>query len=157
MRNTPNVLAVSQVVQELRNLYFLVNIPSCTISVCVNLNLGGLLGCNSIPRPPPLLLVLEPILVSLTHPQSSDIGQNSHGVISDFRDSGQSLVKENCHNSRTSDDIDMNLGPITKLDKRNTTTSKKLVMTSCQKIVTSLPFFYVTANLKQPGNRIPDA
>ena len=57
--------------------------------------------------------------------QSPDIGQNSNGGISDFRISGQSLIKENCHNSRTSDDIDMKLGPVTKLDKRNKTTSKK--------------------------------
>ena len=57
--------------------------------------------------------------------QSPDIGQNSDGGISDFRISGQSLTKENCHNSRTSDDIDMKLGPVTKLDKRNKTTSKK--------------------------------
>ena len=27
-------------------------------------------------------------------------------------------VKENCHNFRTKDDIDMKLGPITNLDKR---------------------------------------
>ena len=47
--------------------------------------------------------------------------------ISDFRISGQSLIKGNCHNSRTSDDIDMKLGPVTKLDKRNKTTSKKSV------------------------------
>ena len=38
---------------------------------------------------------------------------------------GQSLIKENCHNSRTNDDTDMKLGPVTKLDKRNKTTSKK--------------------------------
>ena len=57
--------------------------------------------------------------------QSPDIGQNSDGDISDFRISGQSLIKENCYNSRTSDDIDMKLGPVTKLDKRNKTTSKK--------------------------------
>ena len=31
-----------------------------------------------------------------------------------------------CHNSRTSDDIDIKLGPVTKLDKRNKTTSKKV-------------------------------
>ena len=57
--------------------------------------------------------------------QSPDIRQNPDGGISDFRISGQSLIKENCHNSRTSDDIDMKLGPVTKLDKRNKTTSKK--------------------------------
>ena len=72
-------------------------------------------------------------------PQSPDIGQNSDGGISDFRISGQSLIKENCHNSRTSDDIDMKLLPVTKLDKRNRTTSKKVdvnVMSeSCDVIV----------------------
>ena len=54
-------------------------------------------------------------------PQSPDIGQNSDRGISDFRISGQSLKKENCHNSRTSDDIHMKLGPVTKLNKRNKT------------------------------------
>ena len=57
--------------------------------------------------------------------QSPDTGQNSDKDISDFRISAQSLIKENCHNSRTSDDIDMEFGPVTKLDKRNKATSKK--------------------------------
>ena len=35
--------------------------------------------------------------------------------------------------------------------------SKKLMMTSCWKIVTTLPFFQFTANLEQSENRIPDA
>ena len=48
----------------------------------------------------------------------------------------------------------MKLGPVTKLDKRNKTTSKKL--TSCQKIVTSLPFFGFLTNLEQSGGRSPD-
>ena len=39
-------------------------------------------------------------------PQSPDIEQNSDRGISDFRISGQSLIKKNCHNSRTSNDID---------------------------------------------------
>ena len=78
-------------------------------------------------------------------PQSPDIEQNSDGVISNFQISDQSLIKENCRNSRTSDDIDMKLGPVTKLDKRNKTTLKKLAMSSCQKIVTSLSFFQFTA------------
>ena len=42
---------------------------------------------------------------------SSDIEQNSEGGIFDSRTSGQSLIKVNCHNSRTSYDIDMDLGP----------------------------------------------
>ena len=53
------------------------------------------------------------------------IGRISDRGISDFRISGQSIIKGNCDNSRTSDDIDMTLGPINKLDKKNKTTSKK--------------------------------
>ena len=66
-------------------------------------------------------------------PQSPDIGQNSDRGISDFRISGQSVIKENCHNSGTSDDIDL------KLDKRNKTISKKfdgdVVSVNCDVIV----------------------
>ena len=43
-----------------------------------------------------------------------------------FRISGQPLIKRNFHNSRTSDDNDMKLGPVTKIDKRNKTTSKNI-------------------------------
>ena len=88
--------------------------------------------------------------------QSPDIGQNSDRGISDFGISGQSLITENCHNSRTSDDIDMKLGPVTKPDKRDKATSKKLTMTSCQKIVTSLSFFGFLTNLEQSRDWIPD-
>ena len=51
-----------------------------------------------------------------------------------FLISGQSLIKENCHNSRTSGDIDMKFGPITKLDKRNKTSGKfddKIMLENC--------------------------
>ena len=44
-------------------------------------------------------------------PHSQDIGQNSDGGIPD--------------NSRTSDNIDMKLGQVTKRDKRNKSPSKK--------------------------------
>ena len=95
-------------------------------------------------------------------PQSSNIGQDSDNTqeippISDFRISGQSLMKENCYNSRTSDDIDMKLGLGTKLDKRNKTVPKKLTMTSCWQIVTSLSFFWFMANLELFGSRILDS
>ena len=43
----------------------------------------------------------------------------------DFRISIQSLIKKNCGNSRTSDDIEMELRPVTKRDKRNKTRSKR--------------------------------
>ena len=51
----------------------------------------------------------------------------------------------------------MKLGPVTKLDKRNKTTSKKFDDNACQKIVTSLPFLQFTANLEQLGSQISDA
>ena len=64
-------------------------------------------------------------------PQAPDMGQNSDGGISDFWISSQFLLKVNWHNSRTSDNIDMKPGPVTKPDKGNKTTSKKLLMTPC--------------------------
>ena len=69
-------------------------------------------------------------------PQSPDIGQNSDGGIFNFWISGQSLMKENYHNFRASDDIDMKLGAVAKIDKRNKM-SKKLMMITCGMIVTS--------------------
>ena len=44
----------------------------------------------------------------------------------DFQISGQYLIKENCHTLGTSNDIDTKLGSITKLQRRNTPTSKKI-------------------------------
>ena len=90
-------------------------------------------------------------------PQSPDIGQTLDEGISDFGIFGQSLIKGNCHNPRTSDDIDMKLRPETKLDKRNKKTSKNLTTTSGQKIVILLSFFRLMANLEKSGNWIPDA
>ena len=88
--------------------------------------------------------------------QSPDIWKNSDGGISNFQISGQSIIKENCHNSRPSDDIHKKLGLVNKLDKRNKTTPKNLTTPSCQKIVTSLPSSQLTANLEQSGSRIWD-
>ena len=87
--------------------------------------------------------------------QSPDIGQNLDGGISDFRISGQSLIKEKSHNSRTSNDIDMKLAPVTKLDKRNTATSRRfdddVISVNCD------VFFQFMANLDQTGSRVPEA
>ena len=63
-----------------------------------------------------------PSLASLTCSSLQILGKTQTGV---FPISGQTLIKINCHNSRTSDDIDMKLEPITKLDKRNKPTSQK--------------------------------
>ena len=50
----------------------------------------------------------------------------------------------------------MKLGPITKLDRMNTATSKKLAMATCRETVTSFLIFQYMANLKQSGSQIPD-
>ena len=86
--------------------------------------------------------------------QSPDIVQNSHKAIYDFLIPGQSLVNKNCCNSRTSNDIDVKLGPVTKLDKRNNATSKNLMMMSCWQMLTN---FCLMTNLEQSGSWIPDA
>ena len=71
--------------------------------------------------------------------QSSDIGENAGEDVFDFQISGQSLTKQNCPNSRTSDDIDMKLGPVTILDKKNKAMSKKfdndIMLENCDVIV----------------------
>ena len=70
-----------------------------------------------------LLQTFMPSLVSITRPSLQILGKTQTGV---FPISGQSLVKENCHNSRVRDDIDMKLGPVTTIGKRNKTTSNKI-------------------------------
>ena len=78
--------------------------------------------------------------------------------ISDFKISGQYLLNENYDNSRASDDINMKLRPITKLDKKNKTTPKKnLTIRLCRENVMSLSFFEFMANLEQLASRILEA
>ena len=76
-----------------------------------------------------------------------------------FPISGQSLMKEiyerNHRNSRISDDIDMKLGPVTKLDKRNKTTSKRfyddVMSTNCEVIVI-FPIYGQFGAIQNPGS-----
>ena len=58
--------------------------------------------------------------------ESPDIGQNFNGGVSDFQISGQPFIEENCHNSRTSNDFDVKLGPVTKLEKKTRQYKKSL-------------------------------
>ena len=70
------------------------------------------------------------------------------------------LIFLTCHNlqilgktetgvPRNSHDIDKKLGPVNKIDKRNTETSKNLTMRSCWQVVTLLPAFRFMANLQR--------
>ena len=90
-------------------------------------------------------------------PQTPVIGQKPEGDILDFLISGQSFIIESCHNSRTSSNIDTKLGPVIKLDKRNTTTSKKLTIVLYGWIVTLFPIFLNMTNLQPSGKWILDA
>ena len=74
-----------------------------------------------------------------------------------FKISGQSLIKESCHNSRVTDHIDMELGPVTKPDKRNKTTSKKFDVEVMSKNCDVISFFGFLADLEQSGGQTPDA
>ena len=71
------------------------------------------------------LQTFVPGLLSLTHPSLQILGKNQTDI-SDFRISGQSFINKNCHNSRTSDIIDMKLEPVTKLYKKNKIASKEI-------------------------------
>ena len=71
--------------------------------------------------------MIETFVLNLVFPNCPSLqilGKTQTGVFPNSRFLVKSIIKENCHNSRTSDDIDMKLGPITKLYKRNKTTSK---------------------------------
>ena len=52
----------------------------------------------------------------------------------------KSLINKNSDNSRTSNNIDVKLRPLIKLNMRKTTTLKQLMMTLCQQIMMSLLF-----------------
>ena len=71
---------------------------------------------------------------------------------------GQSLTKENCHNSRTSDDIDMKLGPVTYIDKKNKSTAKNIwqdvMSANCDVIAIFLIYGLFGAIQKQDTRRI---
>ena len=71
-----------------------------------------------------------PNLVSLSRPSLQIYGKLRRGY---FRISGQSLMKENCHNSGTSDYTDMKLGLtwVTQLERKPKRPQNYLTMTSC--------------------------
>ena len=74
-----------------------------------------------------------PNLVSLTFPIPRILDKIQAGVFN-FRFLVKSFKDNSCLKSRTSYDADMRLGQLSKLDQRNTTNSKKLLMTSCWEI-----------------------
>ena len=96
-----------------------------------------------------------PNLVSLTRPTLHILGKLRRGYFRypDFW-SIQKIEKKNSHNSISKDDIDMNLGPVTKLDKRNKTTSKKTSDDVMYSNCIVIRFFRFISNLELSGSRI---
>ena len=64
-------------------------------------------------------------LVCLTPPSLQKLGKTQTEVFPISRFLVQSLIKENCHNSKTSDYIDTKLGSVTNLNKINKATLKR--------------------------------
>ena len=65
-------------------------------------------------------------MVLLTHPSLQILNKNKTGLFPISRFLVKTIRYKNCHNSRTSSDIDTKHGPVSKVDKRKTTTSKKI-------------------------------
>ena len=94
-------------------------------------------------------------LVSLTCPSIWILSKTQTGVISSLQI--QSLIKGNWRNSRTSDDIDMKLGSVTKLYTRNETSNKvdnDVVLANCDVIVIFPIYGRCGAILKPDSRRI---
>ena len=82
-------------------------------------------------------------------------GNFTPGLLILFWISAQSLIKENYRNSRTSDDIDMKLGLVTKLDKRNKTTSKKInggVLSANFDVIVIFPIYGQFGAIRKPDS-----
>ena len=86
--------------------------------------------------------------------QSPDIGQNSDGGISDFRIFGQSLIKENRHNSRTDDDIDMKLElNFTRETKQHQKQIDHNIMSKNCDIIVIFPIYSQFGAIQKPASR----
>ena len=82
-------------------------------------------------------------------------GKIQMGVFPNFQTSCQFFINDNCYHSRTRHDIDMKLGPVTKLDKKNK--KKKYDDGFMSQMVASLSFSQFMTNLQLPGSQILDA
>ena len=96
-----------------------------------------------------------PNLVFINYPSLQILGKIQTGFFSNLRISSKSLIKENCHNSRTSDGIDMKLGTVTELDKRNKATSKTFyddAMSSNFDVIVIFPIYGQFRAIQKPDS-----
>ena len=97
-----------------------------------------------------LIETFVPNLVFLTCPSLQIVGKTQTEVfpISEF------LV--NCHNSRTSCDIDMKLGLVTKFEKRSKATSKKFdndIMSDNFDVIDNFSIYNQSGAMQKPDSR----
>ena len=67
------------------------------------------------------------------------------------------LINKNCHNWKTCHDIGIKLGPLSKLEKRNTMASKKFERDVISAIYGFIVFFRYMDYLEQPRGWVPEA
>ena len=65
----------------------------------------------------------------------------------------KSLINKNCDNTWTSNNINIKLGPVTKIDKRNRSTQKNDTASSNYDVI---DIFTIYVYLQQSGSRISD-
>ena len=93
-----------------------------------------------------------PNLVSLFHPSPQILDKVQVGEFPISRILVKFLINKNYHNCKTSNDIDMKLGPVTKLDKRNMTTPNNLTMNLCRQNLRLSSFFQLMTHLEERIN-----
>ena len=84
--------------------------------------------------------------------QPPDIGKNLGGVFLFSEFLVKFLINKNCHNSTTSNYIDMKVRPLTKYDKRNTKFKK---IDDYVVLILYCYFSNLWSSLEQSKNRIP--
>ena len=97
-----------------------------------------------------------PRLVSLTCPNLQILGKTQTVVFPVSVFLIISLKNKNSHNSRTSKDIDVKLGLVTKRDERNTTTSKYFdedIVSANYDVIVVFPFYGWFGVIRNPDSK----
>ena len=92
-------------------------------------------------------------LVSVTLPQSSDIGKNLDGGISNFQISGRFLINKIFRNSRTTNNINMKFGLVSKLYKRKMEAQKQIDMSTNCDVIVIFPIYEQSRAIRKPISR----
>ena len=78
-------------------------------------------------------------------------GKNTDRGINNFRISGHSLIKENCHNSRTNGNIDIKFGSLTKTGKKKF--DDGVMLKNCD-VITIFPSYGKFGAIRKPDSHM---